>query len=58
MVPPNSLLRNHVPRAALRELALAEELASRLIEERDMEPLRAVEQACKTCFTKFVGLVE
>jgi hypothetical protein len=55
-LPENSLLRNHIPVDALRELELAEEMASRLIEERDMEPLEAVKQACVVCFTRSVGL--
>jgi hypothetical protein len=55
-VPESSLLRNHIPVAALRELELTEEMASRLIEERDMEPLEAVKQACVVCFTRSVGL--
>lgn len=55
-VPEKSLLRNHIPVAALRELELTEEMAARLIEERDMEPLEAVKHACVTCFTKSIGL--
>jgi hypothetical protein len=55
-VPESSLLRNHIPVAALRELELTEEMAARLIEERDMEPLEAVKQACVVCFTRSVGL--
>jgi glycosyltransferase involved in cell wall biosynthesis len=55
-IPESSLLRNHVPVAALRELELTEEMAARLIEERDMEPLEAVKQACVVCFTRSVGL--
>jgi hypothetical protein len=50
------LLRDSLPAAALKELQLTEEMASRLIEERDMEPLEAVKRACQTCFTKRVGL--
>jgi hypothetical protein len=49
-------LRNHIPVAALRELDLTEEMAARLIEERDVEPLDAVKQACLDCFTRSVGL--
>lgn len=55
-IPESSLLRNHIPVAAIRELELAEEMSARLIEERDMEPLEAVKQACVVCFTKSVGL--
>jgi hypothetical protein len=55
-LPAHSLLRNHIPVKALRELELVEEMASRLIDERDIEPLEAVKQACIICFTKTVGL--
>jgi hypothetical protein len=55
-IPESSLLRNHIPVAALRELELTEEMAARLIEERDMEPLEAVKQACVVCFTRSIGL--
>jgi hypothetical protein len=55
-LPAHSLLRNHIPVKALRELELVEEMASRLIDERDIEPLEAVKQACVICFTKTVGL--
>jgi hypothetical protein len=55
-IPESSLLRNHIPVAALRELELTEEMAARLIEEREMEPLEAVKQACVVCFTRSVGL--
>jgi hypothetical protein len=55
-IPKSSLLRNHIPVAALRELELTEEMAARLIEERDMEPLEAVKQACVVCFTRSIGL--
>jgi hypothetical protein len=57
-IPESSLLRNHIPVDALRELELTEEMAARLIEERDMEPLEAVKQACVVCFTRSVGLGE
>jgi hypothetical protein len=56
-VPEHSLLRNHIPVAALRELELTEEMAKRLIDERDLEPLEAVKQASVLCFTKEIGLV-
>ena len=55
-VPKHSLLRNHIPEEALRELELTEELAARLIDEKDMEPLEAVKQASAQMFTKFIGL--
>lgn len=55
-IPESSLLRNHIPVAALRELELTEEMAARLIEERDIEPLEAVKQACVVCFTRSIGL--
>jgi hypothetical protein len=55
-LPAHSLLRNHIPVKALRELELVEEMSSRLIDERDVEPLEAVKQACVICFTKTVGL--
>lgn len=55
-LPKHSLLRNHIPVKALRELELVEEFASRLIDERDIEPLEAVKQACIICFAKTVGL--
>jgi hypothetical protein len=55
-IPESSLLRNHIPVDALRELELTEEMAARLIEERDTEPLEAVKQACVVCFTRSVGL--
>jgi hypothetical protein len=55
-IPESSLLRNHIPVDALRELELTEEMAARLIEERDMEPFEAVKQACLVCFTRSVGL--
>lgn len=56
-VPEHSLLRNHIPVAALRELELTEEMAKRLIDERDLEPLEAVKQASVLCFTKEIGLI-
>jgi hypothetical protein len=49
-------LRDYVSKNALRELELTEEMVARLIEERDMEPLEAVKQACVVCFTRSVGL--
>lgn len=56
-IPESSLLRNHIPVEALRELELTEEMASRLIDEREVEPLEAVKQACVLCFTKSIGMV-
>jgi hypothetical protein len=45
-IPESSLLRTHIPVAALEELELAEEKATRLIENMDTEPLEAVRVAC------------
>jgi hypothetical protein len=55
-LPQHSLLRNHIPVKALIELELVEGFASRLIDERDIEPLEAVKQACVMCFAKTIGL--
>jgi len=55
-VPKHSLLRNHIPVEALRELEWTEALASRLIDERDVEPLEAVKKASAQMFTKFIGM--
>jgi len=55
-VPKHSLLRNHLTRAALRELEGTERLASRHIDNRDLEPLEAVKMASATMYTKTIGL--
>ena len=56
-VPKNSLLRNHIPIAALNELERVEDLASRLIDDKEMEPLAAVKQAAILMMTKTIGLI-
>jgi hypothetical protein len=57
-LPEDSLLRNHIPVAALNELELVEDLASRIIDEKGMEPLEAVKYACGVAFTRTFGLTE
>jgi hypothetical protein len=54
-VPKDSLLRNFIPVVALNELELAENLATRFIDERDVEPLEAVREACSVAFVKYCG---
>ena len=56
-VPKNSLLRNHIPIAALNELERVEDLASRIIDEKGTEPLEAVKQAAILMMTKTIGLI-
>lgn len=55
-IPETSLLRNHIPVAALNELERVEDLAGRLIDNKDMEPLDAVKQASVLMFARTVGL--
>lgn len=55
-LPENSLLRDHIPAAALTELEVAERVAGRAIDDRDMEPLEAVKYACGVAFTRTLGL--
>jgi hypothetical protein len=55
-IPKNSLLRNHIPIAALNELERTEDLAGRHVDERDLEPLEAVRMAAAVMFTRTVGL--
>jgi hypothetical protein len=56
-VASNSLLREHIPVAALNELERTEDLAGRHIDERDLEPLEAVKMAASVMFCKTIGLV-
>lgn len=55
-ITESALLRNKLPAAALKELSFTEELASRLIDDRKLEPLEAVKQACQSMMTKTIGL--
>jgi hypothetical protein len=55
-LPKSTLLRNHIPVKALKELEYAEEFATRLIDSKDMECLKAMQQACHVAYVKHIGL--
>lgn len=50
------LLRDKISPDALRELEWTEALASRYIDDRNLEPFSAVKKACSDIGTRFIGL--